>query len=116
MRPGQCRALGPGGWGRKVLVSDHLPPLPLSVGSGLCFQHLAEGMTWTKPRGVGRAGQVPLRLGALSIPLSASPQQRPGTDSALRPLASGEGADCRRAIGQLRREDWQGDCLSVWLS
>lgn len=53
-------------------------------------------------RSVGRADRVSFRVGALSFPLCPLSRD-PGTDrlSALRPLAcaSGEGTDCRRAIG-----------------
>lgn len=83
-----CKALsaeGVGQWGEgKLLVAGSLLPLPLHVGCGLCFQHLPEGTTWTKPRGVwAELVKVLFCVGTLSTALPVSLGGDPGTDSLL---------------------------------
>lgn len=104
-----------------MLVSDGLPPLLLSVGMGSAPALARGDGSDQAQRSVGRARNVPFLVGALSIPLSASPQQRPRDRQTLLgghllvPRERGQTAGGQ--WGQLRRERrWRGGCLSAWLS
>lgn len=108
------------GGGMGVLVSDHLPPVPLGVGSGLCFQHCQRGQLGPSPEECGRGRQSSFSCWCLVHPFARVPSAEIQVQTlrfeAVCLCLQESGTDGRRAIGCSSggKDSGKEGCLFVW--